>query len=972
MEKYRIRLASGRVLGPFLAEDFGELYIKGHINGTEECQVFPTGDWVSIKKFDAIISSIKIAASKKNEQQISTEATYIKKLSDIKSEQSDNSSENIPTEKIETIEFPEEFKFSKTQDAIVLPELEDVAPVTQPEKTKVIEKTVVVKSPLRKENDENIDKTQVNKDTLEYLEELKREQAEEKKKEEKIAAEEPKIDLATEATQMVNLDEIRKEAKEQAKLNETELEKIKVEKERKKKKEENLRKKKEKIAQRNQDDEEDEDEDEDEAKKKRSKLIVAIVAIALIYVVLFPDDGPKKPKQIIPKYPEIYFPQRYDVSNEQKAKDDYVKGMELYVTHKYQNYLKAIKFFQSSVENKFNDNPAMAKLIMTYSALLPNSKNKIEDGNKVFKLVQINMSRLYKSANMTAASASFYYNIGKTNASLSVIERFLSIKGNQPTLELFSLYLNSLLKSGDMVKAQAVFEKLRGSKQKSLVTNLALIDYCLKINDYKQAASILLEAEKKYPDNVSLMLIKSGLLLYQEDFKSLVQVLNKIYRNNAEYSPTYYAKYLEFRGMVAVKNQEVSKATKFFNKALKINESADLRSRLALLDMGEDKETNALIAESKALKEISIARNHIKKGNWKFAFVSAMEATRVAPNFIQAKLFLADLQSKQSFYAEALKTLEALFKEHPVDGDVIFALINGYIEAYDFNNAKKHMSMIASSDLRLNPLFYKVTAKYYLYKDDFTSAVGWLQQAINKNPLDDELVYDLAKLFMRYNKYSKSKVLLNKAMELDPSRIEYRIAYANIIYEVDGAEAAIGYLYDILSNFPDNAKVYSAIGIYYYKSGQLKYFNDIKEKLEKLPQQDVALYDFLIKAAKIDAKYDDVIKYSKKLIRIDPSDLETRIFLGQVYMEREDYKSALKIFKEVEDRLSTFPKLQYYMSKLYLLVNENEKAKELAQKEIDANPTSEIGYILLGDILRSEEKYIEAENFYKKAQRLSL
>ena len=974
MDRYRIRLKNGRVVGPFKIEDFGELYAKGHILGSEDCQVFPTGDWKPINSFENIrdvIGKTQIVEQNSNRE----DATYIKKISQLGKNQNNLNKEISENEDID-IDFPQEFKFSTAVDLKLETNNNETSESSEDnpehkENTEIIEKTVLAKRPVL---EENIEKTQINKETLEYLKELKLKQEKEniEKKESQVEqADIPEVNIADESTQMVNLDEIRKIAKSEALKSEEELDKIKKEEDKKKKLEEN-RKRNNLKKENDEVDEDDEESELEDNRKKRFKMMVTIAALALVYVILFPDEGTKKPKEIIPVYPEIYFPQRFDVSNKEKAKEDYVKGMELYVTHKYNNYLKAIPFLKSSVENQFQDNPAMAKLVMTYSLLLPHSKQKIETGNKIFKLIQINMSSLYKNANMAAAAANFYYNIGKTNASISVIERYNSIPDNKPTLELFSVYLNSLVKAGDMIKAKAVFDKISSAKTKSLHTILSLIEYCLKINDYEQAATILIEAEKIYPNNVALFLVKSGLLLYKEDFKSLVVVLNKIQKLEAEESPVYYAKYLEYRGMIAVKQQQVEKATKFFKKALEINESSELRSRLALLDMGGDDETSNLIAESKALREMATATNHINNGNWKFAFVSAMEATRVAPNFVKAKLFLAQLQSMRSFFEEALKTLEVLFKENPVDRDVNFALINGYIEAYKFNDAKKHMAMIASSDLRLDPMFYKVTAKYYLYKDDFSSAVGWLQQAINKNPLDDELVYDLAKLFIRYNKYSKAKVLLNKAMELDPSKVEYRISYASIIYEVDGAEAAIGYLYDILNNFPDNAKVYSAIGIYYFKSGQLKYFDEIKSKLEKLPQQDVTLYDFLIKAAKIDAKYDDVIKYCNKLIRIDPSDLETRIFLGQVYMEREDYKAALKTFKEVEERLSTYPKLQYYMSKLFLLVDEIDKSIELAKKEIEANPTSELGYILLGDIYRKEEKYIEAEKEYKKAQRIDV
>jgi tetratricopeptide (TPR) repeat protein len=257
-----------------------------------------------------------------------------------------------------------------------------------------------------------------------------------------------------------------------------------------------------------------------------------------------------------------------------------------------------------------------------------------------------------------------------------------------------------------------------------------------------------------------------------------------------------------------------------------------------------------------------------------------------------------------------------------------------------------------------------------MYKKDFKNSVAWLLRAINKNPLNDSNRYLLAKVLIKYNKFNRAKSNLNKAMDLDPAKIEYRVAYSDILYEIDGSDTAIGYLYDILTDFPDNPKLLSQIGIFFYRSGQLKSFENIKEKLHELPTKDTTLYEFLIEAAKLDDKENDEIKYSRKLIELNPGDLNTRLNLGKLYMRQEKYKNALIEFKAIEDRLNTYPSLQLYMSKLYLLTDNKDKAVELANKEVKANASSEFGYILLGDIYTAKKEYLKAEKYYKKAQKI--
>ena len=50
--KFRIKLNNDRIVGPFNEAQIGELYSKGHIDGSEKCQAYPIGDWDDFKNFE--------------------------------------------------------------------------------------------------------------------------------------------------------------------------------------------------------------------------------------------------------------------------------------------------------------------------------------------------------------------------------------------------------------------------------------------------------------------------------------------------------------------------------------------------------------------------------------------------------------------------------------------------------------------------------------------------------------------------------------------------------------------------------------------------------------------------------------------------------------------------------------------------------------------------------------------------------
>ena len=83
--------------------------------------------------------------------------------------------------------------------------------------------------------------------------------------------------------------------------------------------------------------------------------------------------------------------------------------------------------------------------------------------------------------------------------------------------------------------------------------------------------------------------------------------------------------------------------------------------------------------------------------------------------------------------------------------------------------------------------FYTAKARFALFQNEYNTASGWLQRAINANPIYDKNRFELAKLYIKYHDYQKGKFALKKAMDLDPANIDYRLEYAKILYEMENS-----------------------------------------------------------------------------------------------------------------------------------------------------------------------------------------
>ncbi len=719
-----------------------------------------------------------------------------------------------------------------------------------------------------------------------------------------------------------------------------------------------------------EEDDDDEDKIEEEKKKKRKKLIIIVIGIIAIYLLFFADGGNKE-KKITLVVPQILFPISFEKESIEKRIKLYSKGVKEHKKQTFSSKIKASLIFREALENNFDKDKTLSKLFVTYAEIfsdVPNNK-KQKAGNILFKISEISKTKLLKDSDTVYATALLYYNFDKHQAGIKIIENYMRV--SKINVKLMSLYLKILVKIGVVDKGRKVFDKLKDLKNKKIDTYLSLYGFLIINENYTEAFELTNRALEKYPNSVPILLKYAEMLIYQENFIKLAKTLKKIKHNNAEGSRLYYSKYLEYYGVLSAVNKKYNLAAKIFKKALSINESHSLRSKLASVELGGEKNTSELILESKVINLITKSNISIKEGKWEQAFSYALEATDLAPNYIPARLLMSKIQITQGYFNKSIEILKALTKKHPNNLEINYALVEAYIASYKFNKAKEQLVTLIGLEQDKTADYASAWGKLFLKAKNDALAIRWLKKSINKNPLNDNDYYELAVLFLKNRHYKKGKDLLIKAISLDPTKVKYKTAYAKVLYELDDIDTAIGYLREVLLDNKDDPLVMGEIAIYYYKSGKISQYDEQKLKIEKLTEQNANLYSFLISIYELEKRNKDVIKYGRELLKRRPGDVETMMKIVKLSIEENNLKEAEDFLKEVQGRMEEYPKLNYYLSKINLFKNNLDEAIKYAETEIRNNPRLEHGYILLGDIYTNLKNFNKAKVNYKKAQRIN-
>jgi tetratricopeptide (TPR) repeat protein len=933
--KYRIKIDS-RVIGPLTINGIVDLFQSGKLNGKEMCQEFPDGEWKQILSHEKIIKNF----NKENKD----DGTVIRSFDKV----SINNTELDPPKGGVENDKHLEFKYSRKSDEEVISydelnkkyeekkELineeiksnESNTDVSSEESPKTLDRTVIIK----KEEIEEFERTKI-------IPKIENEalsiEVEETSVEDIVDdVEEVDVNDSTQAISLADLKNLQREKKESENLIVTI--------------DENEKKDLEKL-------EETVTPDKKVAEKKvEKKKMTPIVLFSFIVILgfLFLEEDEKKAFE--PKYVKLRAPVTLEVENSPAAKKHYDKGMKEYAKGGYLNKVKSSHHFKKSVENKIKDNPALGMLVLTYGELINNSINKKSSSRNLFNLTKITRAKTYKNTNVAIGTALFYKYAKKQQTALNVIENYLRI--SKPTLKLFGVYMDLAIDSGDLVQAKKIFDKVSGYPDKPIEIYLAMSKYHSLDENYEEGKKVIKEGLSKYGNSVALLLEYASYFLRDEKIKSYTKLLKRVEALSYEGSPVYFAKYLEYVALLSALNKDNEKAALLFRTALKINNSESLRGKLASLEIGGGKVSESLILESKSIDLVRKSKKLVKLKEWDKAFRTALAATNLGISYLPAELNLVRLQIKRGFYEFSINNLEKLKEKYPRSSYVKFYLLEALTKANKLSEAQKLVSYITTTQEQ-NINYYSVVGRYYNKAKKTILAVRYLSKSVTINPLKDEDYYLMAQIYMKSRQYKEAKSRINDAIDLDPLNIDYISTYSKIVYELDGAETAIGYLREQLKTHVDNPKLLGNIASYYYESGQVSRFEDTKKQILKLSSKDENFYKFLIEASRIEENDNAVVENAEKLLTINPGDLTTRILLSNYYARTGTYNKALLELDEVILRLSTYPRAYYYKAKVYIKMRDYKRAKKAAELEISNNPTLYNGWYIMGETYRLTGNY---------------
>lgn len=213
------------------------------------------------------------------------------------------------------------------------------------------------------------------------------------------------------------------------------------------------------------------------------------------------------------------------------------------------------------------------------------------------------------------------------------------------------------------------------------------------------------------------------------------------------------------------------------------------------------------------------------RGQKEYLIDKLFKELKVNPENSTKRISLINELLKVNRFEEAFQQL-LILGENGADG-------NSYDSLYAEVNSKRNFyyrSKIDSLQRRyeINPLQKDVVlelAKYFSYRKQLDKSISIFENYLIEYPNDEEVLYQYAQHLEWNDEFQKSKQIADKLLDINPSKIEYQLLWSKLsVWMNEDLDIAEHYLNNILSSHKNNLDALITIAMLNFQSGDFESF----------------------------------------------------------------------------------------------------------------------------------------------------
>jgi tetratricopeptide (TPR) repeat protein len=480
----------------------------------------------------------------------------------------------------------------------------------------------------------------------------------------------------------------------------------------------------------------------------------------------------------------------------------------------------------------------------------------------IFLMAQVSMSQNYfedaipllesglqiapRRPDLLAALGESYFMAGKVDKAIDEFKKLVDVEGSARSFAFVGLSYRNL---GRFDEAKQYFQQgLKLDPHNSFcLFNLGYI--AERQGDAAEAEKMFQEALRFNPNYADALLEMANLRIVQKRLPEAEDLLRKYVKVSREPGTGYYK-----LAMVERSLHETAAADRDLNvfKTLSKNAASgpypyehlfdylDNRAKLApgareQLDVTEL--TNQIKQHPDQPEDLYLlAEAYLKSGKVEDARTTIAQLDKISSGDFRTLTGTGVLLARYRLYDDAIQHFQAALQTNPNSDEVKFDLANAYFRKRLYPEALDTAAKV-SSEGQKDDAYLALLGDIYAHSGDTARAAGILQDAIRRNPDNDQNYLSLALIQLRENNVAGAKETLLKGQGRIPGsgKLFWGLGLTAAL-EGDNAEAAqrLEHAVDLL---PEWSGGYSMLGVFYFQIGQIA---KAKEILNRFKNSDAS------------------------------------------------------------------------------------------------------------------------------------
>lgn len=270
-----------------------------------------------------------------------------------------------------------------------------------------------------------------------------------------------------------------------------------------------------------------------------------------------------------------------------------------------------------------------------------------------------------------------------------------------------------------------------------------------------------------------------------------------------------------------------------------------------------------------------------------------------------------------------------------------------------------------------NAYFHYTRARMLLAEGNYAAAVEAYRSAIDYDPDDDELRFELAELYIALEQAQNAIRTVEDLLLRNPDSVKANLILANAYFGNRQPERAIPYFRHVVGLTPDDEQVRLHLAIALVRVGEVDLAADqLKELLNRNPDS-VPGRLAMARLYRETGLNQLAVEQYRDLLRRHPDVDQAYLELGLLYEELKEWQQALDVFSEVlQERPLDFA-LRHHLARIYVGMKRYDDALEelnviVALKPEDFDARRKIGLIYL-----EQQRWAEAVELFSEMLTLS-